>query len=90
MEAVWLVDLPDLKQIINQQMKSRECLREYLSKATALMHVALENDLLRYLELVAYFYLWMLSDLLDQARELNEQDLKLLRQNADSKTSDVC
>ena len=84
-------NLPDLKQIINQQLESRERLREYLSKATALMHVALENDFLRHPELVAYFYLWTLSDLLEQARDLNEQDLKLLRKNVtpELKTEDV-
>lgn len=46
--------LNELLEIINQQVKSQELLREYLSKATSLIRIALEGDFLAHPALIVY------------------------------------
>lgn len=71
--------LNELLEIINQQVKSQELLREYLSKATSLIRIALEGDFLSHPALIVYHYLWALDDFVEKARETCESVLKLLR-----------
>lgn len=63
---------------INQQTASQEALLEYLFKAEAMLTVILLSDPANYSRVTLYDYLWGLSDLIEQARVLNEDLLNAL------------
>ncbi len=67
-----------LSNLINEQIESRENLNEFLSKAVALSSITLSGDFLAFPQVTLYCFLWGLSDLVEKARELNEQALNLL------------
>lgn len=69
----------DLSCLINQQIASREVLREHLSKLTSLMHVAMEGDFLSRPQRTAYYFLWVVTELSEDSHKLNEQALTALR-----------
>ncbi len=62
-----------LISLINQQADEQENLSEYLAKADALAQVAVTTEFLELSEFVVHNYLWVLSDIISQARELNER-----------------
>lgn len=68
----------DLLRIINQEIESREILSEHLSKAEALAHITISNDFLNYPVVILYYYLLVLSDVIEDARKLNELSLNSL------------
>ncbi len=70
--------LTQLLTLINDQVDSHETLSEYLSKAEALAQVALGDDFFDHPDLTVHYYLWTLSDLLSQARILNEHLINVL------------
>jgi hypothetical protein len=70
--------ITQLLSLINQEVDSREALKEHLSKAESLAHIALNDDFLTYPRRILYFYLWVLSDIIEHAKILNEQSLDTL------------
>ena len=70
-----------LLSLINQQITSRQNLNKYLSKIKALSCVALQDSFLSCPESVQHDYLWTLTDIVDEALELNEQWLSVLLKN---------
>lgn len=64
-----------LVTLINQQIESQENLSQHLSKAQALAHIAMDDGFLDYPASVVQFYLWVLSDIIDHAKGMNEQAL---------------
>lgn len=74
--------LTQLSSLINHQVDSHETLGTYLSKADALLQVALENDgFLVCPTTIPYYYLWVLSDIVGQAKAFNEEALNFLLRN---------
>lgn len=76
--------VPELLPLINQQIDFHETLNEYLAKAQALAHVAMSDDFLDYPELIIHYYLWVLSDVVENAKRLsqvNEDSLNFLVKN---------
>jgi hypothetical protein len=72
----------DWTSLIKDEINSREVLIEHLSKAKAMIHVALNGDFLNFEKLLINDYLWALSDLIERASRVNEQSLNsLLRQS---------
>lgn len=70
-----------LLSLINQQVDAQENLNEHLAKAEALAQVAITTEFLELSESIIYNHLWALSDIVSQAKNLNEQSLNfLLRQ----------
>ena len=68
--------LPDYSSIINQFIASQEALLECHFKAEAMIEILLNSSfLIRPRALHDYF--WALSDMIDQAKVLNEQLLKI-------------
>ncbi|MBA2654863.1 MAG: hypothetical protein H0U71_07345 [Gammaproteobacteria bacterium] len=63
--------LKNYKKISNSDVQ--EQLSECLIKADALTNVALSTNFIELSPLTIYSYLWLLSDLIGQARNLNEQ-----------------
>lgn len=53
----------------------QEKLHECLIKANALTNVALGTDFTEHPQLIVHGYFWLLSDLISEARKLNEQCL---------------
>lgn len=70
--------ITQLSSLINQEVNSREVLKEYLSKAESLAHIALNGDFLTHSKTILYFYFWVLSDIIEQAKILNERSLDTL------------
>lgn len=70
--------LPHLLSLINQQIEAQEDLSDCLSKAEALAQVAVTPGFVELSEPVIYNYLWLLSDIVIQARNLNQQSLSTL------------
>lgn len=70
-----------LKQFesINHQIELQENLRESLSKAIALMNIALDENFLNYPKLVTELYFWVIFDLLELIRIENKSTLNILR-----------
>ena len=62
--------------LLNHQVNSHQNLATYFSKIEALVQVALKND--TFPGVLAHDYLWVLSDIVSQARELNEDALSSL------------
>lgn len=52
---------------------TNEQLRECLVKADALTHVALNSNLTEHPQSILHSYLWLLSDLINQAQKLNDR-----------------
>ena len=67
-----------LLNLINAQVKLLENINTCLSKAEALAQVALGDDFLAYPEVSIYNFLWALSDIIEQAKSLNEKSLNIL------------
>lgn len=67
-----------LNALINRQSASQEALSECLTKAEAMMQVAVNTDFLELSESVTYNYLWVLSDLITKAKKMNDQLLNTL------------
>lgn len=70
--------LTHLISLINQQTDEQEDLSEYLAKADALAQIAVTTEFLELSEFVVHNYLWVLSDIISQAKELNERSLNTL------------
>lgn len=68
----------ELSAFINQQIQSIEALSEQLLKAEALTHVTLGEDFLEFSDATIHHYLWVISDILRQARNINECALDAL------------
>ena len=68
--------LTQLSSLINHQVVSHQTLATYFSKIDALLQVAMENE--AFSGVVPHDYLWVLSDLVGEARELNEDSLGFL------------
>lgn len=70
-----------LKQFlsINHQIELQENLRESLSKAIALMNIALDENFLNYPKLVTELYFWVIFDLLELVRVENQSTLNILK-----------
>lgn len=68
----------DFLLLINQQIQNREQLRVFLSKAEALVVVAMRGDFLDNPSVIVYQYLWVLNELIEQASKLNEDSLSIL------------
>lgn len=68
----------EFSSLINQQIKSLEIFNEYISKAEAILHLALQEDFLDNPKSVIHDCLWLLSDLVVQARQLNSVALDVL------------
>jgi hypothetical protein len=58
--------------VIKQQVKSQETLMEYLSKLTAMLHIALNADSLDSSKSTLHDFLWVLNDLVNKAKETSE------------------
>jgi len=63
--------------LTNQQEK----IQEYLLKAEAVAHVALDNRLVEHKQSIVYHYLWALLDIIRKAKNVNEQALCALNTN---------
>ena len=61
-----------LLALINHCIETQENLGEYLLKAEALAQVAVTLEFLELSEEVTYNYLWLLGDLISEARRINE------------------
>jgi len=68
----------ELLTLINHQIDFCETLDECLSKAEALTFISLTEDFLSYPKFIIHSYLWTLNEMVERARELNEQSLDLL------------
>ena len=67
-----------LLNLINAQVKLLENINTCLSKAEALAQVALGDNFLDYPNVSIYNFLWALSDIIEQAKSLNEKSLNTL------------
>lgn len=65
-----------LSSLINHQVDSHQNLAIYLSKVDALVQVAMKSQ--DVLGILSHDYLWVLSDIVGQARDLNENSLSFL------------
>jgi len=68
--------LNDLVALINNDLYQYETLAGYLCKAEALAEVALSNDFLDQPETIQRNYLWALRDLLSDAVQLSDEQIK--------------
>ena len=59
--------------LINQQFKTQEALFERLSQANALASIALSEGFLNEERYRIHNYLWVLSELIEEAKEFSEQ-----------------
>lgn len=64
--------LSDYTSLMKQHLISQEILLEYHSKVEAMVEMLLMKDLIVYPRAKMYDYLWVVSDLVGKARELNE------------------
>lgn len=62
----------NLLALMKQQMESQEALFEYLIKIDAMVEVILVQDLIGFPAEKMHSYLWIVSDLIGRAKELNE------------------
>ena len=67
-----------LLNLINAQVKLLENINICLSKAEALAQMTLSDDFLDYSNVSIYNFLWALSDIIEQAKRLNEKSLNAL------------
>jgi hypothetical protein len=58
--------------VIKQQVRSQETLMEYLSKLTAMLHIALNADFLDSSKSIIHDFLWVLNDFANKAKEISE------------------
>lgn len=65
----------DVFPLINQQIAHLEKLSELVSKAEALAQIALDEHFLSYPPSTLHYYLWALSDIIENAITLNEAAL---------------
>ena len=77
--------LTQLSPLINHQIDFHETLSTYLSKANTLVQVAMKNA--DFLGVLPHDYLWALSDIVGEARELNEDFLSFLLKTPASPTA---
>lgn len=70
--------LKELLSLINQQIEFQENINEQLYKAEALTQVALGDNFLDSSKVIAHYYLWILSDIIEQAKIINEKALDVL------------
>ncbi len=68
-----------LISLINQHVEEHEAISEHLLKAKALIGVALDADFAGLPKVITHGYLWVLSDLVEQAAKLNEDTTQVLR-----------
>jgi hypothetical protein len=73
--------ITQLLSIINQQIDSQESLNTYLLKAETLLEIAMNDGFLSYSTASIYYYLWVLSDVVEKARKFNEDSLNILLRN---------
>ncbi len=70
--------LKELSSLINQQVKIQERLFEYLVKIEAIAQLTLSEDFLNYKFSIVHAYLWVLGDMISEAKGFNEQALNTL------------
>lgn len=74
-------NLTQFLSLINQQVESRETLNEHLSKAGALAQIAMGDDFFDQSPLILHHFVWIMSDVIERAKTINEQSLDdLLKQ----------
>jgi len=64
--------LSDYLALIKQHINTQEILLEYHSKVEAMVEIILSKDLINYPKDQLHNYLWVVSDLVIKAKELNE------------------
>lgn len=72
------ISVTQLLFLINQQIDIHEALDERFSKAEALLKVLLEGKFLNYTTVIIYYYLWTVSDIIEQGKMINAQALNAL------------
>lgn len=72
--------LPDYLSFIKYQLKSQEVLLEYHFKMEAMIEIMLTKDLTDYPPAMLHDYLWVISDLIGKAKDLNKDSIvRLIR-----------
>lgn len=71
-------NVTQFSSLINQQVESREALNEYLSKAEALTQISMGDDFLEHSPVILHYYFWILSDIIEHAKTMNENSLDVL------------
>jgi hypothetical protein len=74
MDQVRLSEWPSLMQ---RQLAVQEVLLEYHFKLEAMVEMILTKDLIDYPPAMLHDYLWVVSDLIDKAKQVNEDLLDL-------------
>lgn len=72
------IRVTDFHSLINQQVHFHESVLEYLLKAQALINVALGESSLVCNDTLTYTYLWVLDDVVDNAKNTSEHALNML------------
>lgn len=70
--------LADYSLLINHQIDAQEVLLGYHLKVEAMLEVLLGSHLPSYSKITIHHYLWAVSDIIEQAKNLNEQLLRVL------------
>lgn len=71
-----------LLSLINQQVENQEILAEHLTKAEALAMISTGDSFLDWPKSIIHHYLWSITDILEQARTMNEHYLdRLLKES---------
>jgi hypothetical protein len=65
--------ISDLLLVIKHQMASQELLFEYIVKVEAMVEIILSKDLMDFSNEKLHNFLWIISDLIVKAKELNEK-----------------
>ncbi|MFT3742407.1 MAG: hypothetical protein QM752_07095 [Gammaproteobacteria bacterium] len=73
--------LNHFSSLVNQQMGSIETIHDQLSKANALLQIALHGSFLHYPKSLIHNYLLTISDLLDSAYQQSQQSLVEFEEN---------
>lgn len=68
----------DFRSLINQQVHFHESVLEYLLKAQTLITVALGENSLGCKDTVTYTYLWVIDDVVNNAKNISEYALNIL------------
>lgn len=70
--------LPDCLSFIKHKIISQELLLEYHSKVDAMVEMIMSQDLIDYPMEKLHNYLWVISDLVKKAKQLNEELLNAM------------
>ncbi len=78
--------ITQLLSIINQQIDSQEKLNTYLSKVETLLEFAMSDGFLGYSTASIYYYIWVVSDIVERAKISNEESLNVLLKSISRKS----